>query len=71
MGITDRYTTGELSATTAGQTVTSADFTDVMTRLNVVRTQQAYGLPQLPPSAAAPGGLILKSHLAALRSAVN
>jgi hypothetical protein len=72
MGIADSYTSAELNAPITGQMVTSADFSDVLMRLNAVRAQPAYGLPALSFTAAPSlGGPILKAHLVTLRNAVN
>ena len=73
MGISDPYTAGELIASSlTGQTITSAGFVDVMTRLNGVRAQTAYGLPALSfVETPAPGVVIRKSHLVTLRTGVN
>lgn len=73
IGVTDPFTPAELNAASlTGQAVAAAHLTDIMLQLNAVRAQSGYGLPALSfTSTPAFGGLILKTHLAALRSAVN
>lgn len=73
MNIPNPYSQVELNLLAAGQVITAADFTDVMSRLNAVRANPAYQqLPALsftlPPAL---GGPILKSQLIDLRSGVN